>query len=74
MLFRSEKISVNIIGGGRDRDYGYLGFSHWSEDDKVIMNCFQSVVKFWPSDVNELDDALNASLTKKFPTYINLKR
>ena len=69
-----EKISVNIIGGGRDRDYGYLGFSHWSEDDKVIMNCFQSVVKFWPSDVNELDDALNASLTKKFPTYINLKR
>lgn len=69
-----ERIAVNIIGGGRDRDYGYLGFSHWSEDDKTIMKCFEHIVKFHPNDNDELDDAFRWSLTKKFPTYINLKR
>ena len=31
-----EQIPVNIVGGGRNQDYGYLGFSHWSEDDVKI--------------------------------------
>ena len=69
-----EKILVNIIGGGRDKDYGYLGFSHWSDDDKIIMKSFQHIVKFHPNDDVELEDAFRWSLTKKFPTYINLKR
>ena len=69
-----ERIPVNLIGGGRDRDYGYLGFSHWSEDDKVIMASFHNIANFWPNDVNELKEAFEVSLQKKFPTYINLKR
>ena len=69
-----EKIPVNIIGGGRDRDYGYLGFSHWSEDDKRIMQCFEDVVKFHPTSDVELKVAFQLSLQKKFPMYINLKR
>lgn len=69
-----EKIPVNVIGGGRDKDYGYLGFSHWSEDDKKIMQCFESIVKFHPNDQNELEEAFKLSLGKKFPMYINLKR
>lgn len=69
-----ERIPVNVIGGGRDRDYGYLGFSHWSEDDKPIMKCFENIVKFHPDNTDELDEAFRWSLTKKFPTYINLKR
>jgi transketolase len=28
-----EKIPVKLVGGGRDKDYGYLGFSHWAEED-----------------------------------------
>jgi len=32
-----EKIPVKLIGGGRNKDYGYLGFSHWAEDDEKIM-------------------------------------
>jgi transketolase len=32
-----ENIPVNIVGGGRDKEYGYLGFSHWAHDDKRIM-------------------------------------
>ena len=30
-----EKLPVKLIGGGRDKDYGYLGFSHWAEEDRI---------------------------------------
>lgn len=69
-----EKIAVNIIGGGRDKDYGYLGFSHWSDDDKSIMNSFEHIKKFHPENKNELQESFKVTLSKKFPTYINLKR
>ena len=69
-----EKIPVNLIGGGRDKDYGYLGFSHWSEDDKIIMQSFEKVVKFHPENDIQLNEAFQVSLQKKFPTYINLRR
>lgn len=69
-----EKICVNVIGGGRDRDYGYLGFSHWSEDDMRIMSSFENVKSFKPENDHELVDAFQYSLTKQLPTYINLKR
>ena len=69
-----EKIAVNIIGGGRDKDYGYLGFSHWSEDDKKIMAIFDNVKTFHPENEEELVNCFNYSLKKELPTYINLKR
>jgi len=69
-----ENIPVNIIGGGRDTDYGYLGFSHWSTDDKRIMGVFDNIYSTWPDSDIELDTAFKYSLTKKQATYINLKR
>lgn len=69
-----EKIPVNIIGGGRDKEYGYLGFSHWSHDDKKIMGVFHNIISSWPEDDNELFDSFRYSLDKQLPTYINLKR
>ena len=69
-----EKIPVNIVGGGRDKDYGYLGFSHWSHDDKEIMSVFPNIISSWPKDDSELSDSFLYSLDKQLPTYINLKR
>jgi transketolase len=69
-----EKIPVNIIGGGRDKDYGYLGFSHWSHDDKEIMSVFHNVISSWPENEDELFSSFKYSLDKQLPTYINLKR
>ena len=69
-----EKIPVNIIGGGRDKDYGYLGFSHWSHDDKEIMSAFHNIISSWPENDGELSDSFLFSLDKQLPTYINLKR
>ena len=69
-----EHIPVKLIGGGRDKDYGYLGFSHWSHDDKRIMSVFDNVKSFYPEDTVDLNTAMSYSLSKKHPTYINLKR
>ena len=69
-----EGIPVNIIGGGRDKEYGYLGFSHWSHDDKRIMGVFDSVKSYHPETDEELADSFKYTLQKRNPIYINLKR
>ena len=38
-----ENFNVKLVGGGRDQDYGYLGFSHWAEDDESIMSNFKNI-------------------------------
>ena len=69
-----EKIPVNIIGGGRDKEYGYLGFSHWSHDDKRIMGVFDNIKTYHPETDEELTDFFNYTLQKRTPIYMNLKR
>ena len=69
-----EKISVNIVGGGRDKDYGYLGFSHWAEDDKKIMQSFENLRIMHPEDLNELQLNFNEIINTQKPTYLNLKK
>jgi transketolase len=69
-----EKIPVNIVGGGRDKDYGYLGFSHWSEDDVTIMSAFKNIDICHPQTQEDLPGVLKESIVGKKPTYINLKR
>jgi transketolase len=69
-----EKIPVKLVGGGRDKDYGYLGFSHWAHDDKTIMKSFKNVKTYHPKDEKELDKKFNKFINSKKPCYINLKR
>ena len=69
-----EKIPVNIIGGGRDKEYGYLGFSHWSHDDKRIMGVFDNIETYHPETDEELTDFFKYTLQKRTPIYMNLKR
>lgn len=69
-----EQIPVTIVGGGRDRDYGYLGFSHWAEEDKDIMGCFKNLKSYWPETVPEMEDVVNNLIVDFKPTYINLKK
>lgn len=69
-----EKIQVTIVGGGRDKDYGYLGFSHWGTDDKKIMNCFSNIKILHPDTQEELVNSFNNIFTTSSPTYINLKK
>jgi transketolase len=69
-----ENIPVNIIGGGRDRDYGYLGFSHWADDDKKIMESFKNIRIMHPTNIDELQINFNQLINDRKPTYLNLKK
>lgn len=69
-----EKIPVHIIGGGRDKDYGYLGFSHWAEEDMDVLKVFKNVSSFKPNNLEELQTAFGVSIQGSGPTYINLRR
>ena len=69
-----EKLPVKLIGGGRDKDYGYLGFSHWAEEDKDIMKNFANIKTFHPATVEKMHQDFDYILDKKTPVYMNLKR
>ena len=69
-----ENIPVNIIGGGRGKDYGYLGFSHWAEDDIKIMSSFENMRILHPEDKDDLISNFRQTIDFPSPTYLNLKR
>ena len=69
-----EIVPVKLVGGGRDKDYGYLGFSHWAEDDQRIMNCFQNIRVSHPPDEEKLTKLFNDFIESETPHYLNLKR
>ena len=62
------------MGGGRDKDYGYLGFSHWAEDDKKIMNQFENLKIYHPNSDADLTSAFFEIINNEHPTYLNLKK
>lgn len=69
-----ENIPVNVIGGGRDQDYGYLGFSHWAEDDKKIISSFKNIRMIHPNSEEELKIEFNEIINNPKPTYLNLRK
>ena len=69
-----EKLPVKLIGGGRGRDYGYLGFSHWAEEDLEIMKNFKNIKTLHPQTVDEMNENFNLVIDKQTPLYINLRR
>ena len=69
-----EKVPVKLVGGGRDKDYGYLGFSHWAEDDKKIMSSFDNIAMDHPESVDQLKSIFHNFIYQKKPHYLNLKR
>jgi transketolase len=69
-----ENIPVKILGGGRDDEYGYLGFSHWASEDIAALNVFENLIKFKPHTQEELESAFKFAINENKPTYINLKK
>lgn len=69
-----EKIPVKLIGAGRDKDYGDLGFSHWSEEDRKVMQIFANIKTRWPDTIDEIPELTNEMINDDNPWYINLRR
>tara|TARA_Y100000034_G_C6801809_1_gene359685 strand:- start:130 stop:600 length:471 start_codon:yes stop_codon:yes gene_type:complete len=67
-----ERIPVKLIGGGRDRDYGYLGFSHWAEEDMEVLSTLKNIKKFKPKKLS--GEIYDEFLYNEQPSYLNLKR
>lgn len=69
-----EFIPVKLVGAGRDKDYDWLGWSHWAEDDKEHMNGFKNIKKYWPTDANDMKSKFNEIMLNNQPVYLNLSR
>ena len=69
-----ERIPVILVGGGRDFDYEHDGFSHWSTEDKQVMDLFPSIFSTWPQSKDEIKELLNKTINERQATYINLTR
>lgn len=69
-----ENIPVKILGGGRNEDYGYLGFSHWASEDISVLSIFKNIKLFKPNTQEELNNAFQFTLNNNTPVYINLKK
>lgn len=69
-----ESIPVKILGGGRDDEYGYLGFSHWASEDLTALSIFENLKLFKPHTQDELENAFNFAINNNSPVYINLKK
>lgn len=69
-----ENIPVKILGGGRDDEYGYLGFSHWASEDLAALSVFENLKLFKPHTQNELENAFSFAINNDSPVYINLKK
>jgi transketolase C-terminal domain/subunit len=63
-----------MIGGGRDRDYGNLGYTHWAEEDAKIMSVLNNIQTHRPNNNEEVENSFNEFLYFKVPSYMNLKK
>lgn len=69
-----EKLNIKLAGGGRDRDYGYLGFTHWAEEDVDVLSSLKNIVICKPTPTSELKEVFIQHLNIIQPTYINLSK
>ncbi len=69
-----EKVPIILVGGGRDKDYGHDGFSHWSDEDKRVMTLFPNIISTWPESKESIPDLFETILSSTVPYYLNLRR
>jgi len=68
-----DKINVKLVGAGRDRDYGRLGYTHWADDDELILACLPGIKVFKPT-IGEAPGTFAVFLQWKGPAYLNLSK
>lgn len=69
-----EGAPVKLVGTGRDKDYGHLGFSHWAVDDETALQAFPNIKIYKPRDNQELTDTWQEFLYSDQPAYLNIRR
>jgi transketolase len=64
-----ENLNIKLVGSGRDKDYSHDGFTHWSEDDVIILSTLKNI-KIFKDSINDYDEFIHMNT----PCYFNLKR
>jgi transketolase len=67
-----ELANVKLVGGGRDKDYKNLGFSHWAEDDVKIISSLENIEIYKPEKMSS--KIFYDFIYNNKPSYINLIR
>jgi transketolase len=67
-----ELANVKLVGGGRNKDYKNLGFSHWAEDDVKIISSLDNIKIYKPEKMSP--EIFNEFIYNNKPSYINLIR
>ena len=68
-----DQVPVKIVGAGRNKDYDWLGWSHWAHDDEIHLSGFENIKKTWPTVAN-LDKQFQEFIYSPAPYYMNLSR
>lgn len=69
-----ENIPVKLIGGGRGKEYGTAGYTHWAEDDTAIMSVFPNITTLHPNTDEELKEQFLLFIYGTNPAYMNLRK
>ena len=69
-----ENIPVIMVGSGRGKDYTHDGFSHHAEDIQELMDMFNNVVDFYPTNWLRLKTLVPEIINLKRPVFLSLKR
>ena len=67
-----ESIPIKLVGTGRNKDYSYLGITHWADDDLEILEPFKNIIKFKPEELTK--DIISNFIYNNKPSYLNLSR
>jgi transketolase len=70
----NEKLPIKLVGSGRDKDYLHDGFSHWAEDDKIILSNLTNIKQYHPENKEELASIFKEVIYSDKPCYLNLRR
>ena len=74
-FLHNDQINVKLVGGGRDKDYDHLGFTHWAEDDEKIMAALPGIKVFKPTmPFTTHDSPFTHFLNHRGPAYLNLSK
>lgn len=69
-----EKTPVKIVGGGRNKDYGYLGYTHWADEDITVLSTLSNIALFKPNTEEDMLHFMHPFINNGRPSYMNLSK
>ena len=69
-----DQIPVKLCAAGRDKDYDWLGWSHWATDAKAHLSGFKNIKKYWPKDGKVFEGQFQEFIYNNKPCFLSLSR